>query len=212
MANKTVTVKLEKLKPHPKNYREHEDEQLKHIEESIRANGIYRNVVASSDGFILAGHGVVKACGRMGIEEIQVTIVPHKHDTPKAMKLLTGDNEIANLGVIDDRALTEILKGVHEHDDLLGTGFDEIQLATLVLATRTVDEIEDFDAAAEWVGMPEYENEKTLKLILHFEKDGDRKKALGVLGLAGLLEKTSQVMTSWFPPKEKDDRSSVRYE
>ena len=162
MSEKQIEIKyvsVSELKPHPKNYRAHPDDQLEHIIQSIKDNGHYRNVVVAQDNIILAGHGVVKASSKMGLESIPVVQLDVPHDDPKAIKVLTGDNEIAHLGLVDDRLLTELLKEVKDYDmnGLLGTGYDDAMLASLVMVTRPKSEIEDFDAAAEWVGMPEHQ-------------------------------------------------------
>jgi hypothetical protein len=60
-----VTVmKVSALKFHPRNYRRHPQDQLRHISASIRENGFYRNVVVARDGTVLAGQGVVQASRR----------------------------------------------------------------------------------------------------------------------------------------------------
>ena len=48
----------DQLKPHPRNYRDHPQDQIDHLIQSIRENGFYRNVVVANDNTILAGHGV----------------------------------------------------------------------------------------------------------------------------------------------------------
>jgi ParB-like chromosome segregation protein Spo0J len=53
----TEQASLTDLKPHPRNYRTHSDDQLKHLIQSIKEHGFYRNVVVIKDGTILAGHG-----------------------------------------------------------------------------------------------------------------------------------------------------------
>ena len=204
-------VSVTELKPHPKNYREHPDDQLEHIIQSIKDNGHYRNVVVAKDNIILAGHGVVRASDKMGLKTIPVVRLDVPHDDPKAMKVLTGDNEIAHLGVVNDRLLSELLKDIKDHDmdGLLGTGYDDAMLANLVLVTRDANEIEDFDAAAEWVGMPDYEKQAIPpKIIVSFENMEDR-AAFGKLVGAPLTDKTKSI---WYPYKEKDDTSSVRFE
>tara|TARA_R110002167_G_scaffold122035_3_gene300486 strand:- start:11292 stop:11960 length:669 start_codon:yes stop_codon:yes gene_type:complete len=214
MSEKQIEIEylaVSELKPHPKNYREHPDDQLEHIIQSIKDNGHYRNVVVSKDNVILAGHGVVKASSKMGLKTIPVVRLDVPHDDPKATKVLTGDNEIAHLGVVDDRLLSELLKEVKESDidGLLGTGYDDAMLANLVLVTRDSSEIKDFNAAAEWVGMPEYESqEKQLQIIVSFENMENRAK-FGKLVGASLTNKTKSI---WYPHKENDDTSSVSFE
>lgn len=126
------------LKPHPRNYQQHPDYQLRHIIKSIETHGFYRNVVVAKDNTILAGHGVVEAATRLGITQIPVHRVDLMPDDTKALQILTGDNEINNLAVVNDRMLTELLKEIALDDTagLIGSGFDENQLATLAMITR----------------------------------------------------------------------------
>jgi hypothetical protein len=129
------------------------------------------------------------------------------------MKVLAGDNEISHLGEIDDRALSEILREIKESDPagLLGTGYDEMMLANLIYNTRSEQEIADKDAAAQWVGMPEYEEgEDTarLKISVSFKNEDDRAEFGRLLGVQ-LNEKTFRM---WYPPKEKDDVHSLKFE
>jgi len=205
-------VALADLRPHPNNYREHPEDQVNHIIESIKEHGFYRNVVVAKDGTVLAGHGVVQAALRMGLEMIPVVRLDIEPLSPQALKILVGDNEISHLGMRDDRALAEMLREikVSEGGHLLGTGFDDMMLANLVFVTRPASEISDFDAAAHWVGMPEYdEGEERLKLIVQFRSGRDRERFGKLLGFS-LTDKTKSV---WWPPKNsQDDLISLRFE
>jgi hypothetical protein len=164
------------LRDHPKNYRKHPQDQITHIKSSIRAHGFYRNVVAAKDGTILAGHGVVIAARELNLDTVPLIRLPIEPDSTLALKVLTGDNEIAKLGDIDDRALTEILKSISDSPDgLEGTGYDKQMLAALVMVTRPAGEIENFDAAAEWVGMPEFgARDSQFKIAILFRNKRDR--------------------------------------
>jgi ParB-like chromosome segregation protein Spo0J len=115
-------VALDQLKPHPRNYQEHPDDEIEHIMESIKTHGFYRNIVIAQDGTILAGHGVVIAARRLGYTSIPAIRTNYLYDDTDALKLLIGDNEIRHLAEVDDRALTVLLKELREIDDLLGTG------------------------------------------------------------------------------------------
>lgn len=135
-------VSVDDLKPHPQNYREHPEEQLQHIIESIKANGFYRPIVAAQDLTILAGHGVHKAAQRMGLSPIPVRRLPLAPLSARALKILAGDNEIARLGEVNDVALADILRQIREEDalGLLGTGYDEEAFTQLVLGTKPLEE------------------------------------------------------------------------
>jgi len=130
------------LKPHPQNYRSHPPEQLEHIRASLRDSGHYRNVVVSSDGYILAGHGVVKATLLEELPTVPIYRVPHTHDSPEAIRIVVGDNEMARLAASSDAQLAELLEELAEigPGELTGTGFDEASLAALTGDDAGMDE------------------------------------------------------------------------
>lgn len=204
-------VPPESLRPHPGNYRFHPDDQLEHLVESLDENGFYKNVVISNDGFTLAGHGVAEAAIKKGVSLIPVRRMPYDHTDTKALKILVGDNEIPHLGEIDDRALSETLKTIKEADPdgLLGTGFDDMMLANLVFITRPAEEIKDFDEAAEWVGMPEYdEGNPKIKLVVSFDNEEDRERFGELIG----VELTELTKSIHWPERMIRDVASVRFE
>lgn len=208
----SIVVDLASLKPHPRNYRSHPKDQLEHIIASIKTHGIYRNIVVANDDTILAGHGVVEAATEMGLKQVPVIRLPVAPDDPKALKLIASDNEISNLAVVDDRALTELLREVAHLDDdgLAGSGFDEDQLAALAMVTRPKHEIADEDAAKEWLGMPDYDYAAgaPTKIIMSFETESDRQDFAKRLG----IEITERTKSLWWPPRAKEDPSSLRFE
>jgi len=211
MEYKIEFISISELKPHPKNYNSHPEDQIPHLVESLKVNGLYKNIVISSDNYILSGHGVLTAMKEIQEKEVPVFRLPFKHDDPKALKVIVGDNEINKLSEKDDRLLSEILKDIKEMDEtgLIGTGFDEMMLANLVFITRNANEIKDIDEAKHWVGMPDFEpNLKPLQIIVSFENKEDRKNFGKLLNIK-LTEKTKSI---WFPFKEKDDVKSIKFD
>src|SRR3990167_9280069 len=207
-------IAISELYPHPRNYQAHPDDEVEHLIESITENGIYKNIVIARDGTILAGHGVVQAAKKMGKEAIPVIRLDLDPYEPRALKVLAGDNEIRHLAEIDDRALSELLKEIKERDDngLLGTGYDEMMLANLIFVTRPQSEIQDFNEAAEWVGMPEYEPKvEPLKIMLQFHNEEDRNTFAEQHGLI-FIKKERDTWSSWWPPREREDLRSVIFE
>lgn len=204
-------VPIDTLKDHPRNYREHPDDQLEQIAQSLRENGFYRNVVVARDGTILAGHGVVKAARKLRYREVPVIRLPVDPDDPHALKVLAGDNELGHLAEQNDRLLTELLKEIKENDasGLAGTGFDEMMLASLVFVTRPASEIGGKHDAAQWVGLPGYEGgEEHPKVVVHFQTMEDKLRFGQVIGQS-FTEKTDTV---WWPPKDQLDAVSVKFE
>ncbi len=210
---KIEKVPISELKPHPKNYRKHPDDQIDHLTESIGEHGFYRNVVISNDGVILAGHGVVEAAKKMKLKEIPVVRLGVSSSDPRAIKVLVGDNEIGHLGEVDDRALSQILKELKDADveGLLGTGYDDKMLANLIYVTRPEAEIKDFDAAAHFVGLPEYgDSEKPINIVISFRSEADRQGFAEKCKLK-ILKKESKSWSTWWPEKEIDDATAVRF-
>ena len=190
-----ILRKINTLKPHPRNYKKHPEDQIKHICKSIQENGIYRNIVITTDGTILAGHGVVLAC-----EILKIDTVP---------TFQININEIGHLADVDDRQLSEILKEILEEDDLLGTGYDEMMLANLAFITRPESELSSINHAEEWVGLPEYERTLTPRtMTVSFENDTDRDSFAKHLGIT-ITNKTKSI---WWPHKDNDDVKSIRFE
>lgn len=125
------------LTPHPRNYRDHPPEQIEHIAASIREHGFYRNVVATHDGTILAGHGAVEAARSVGLDEIPVVRVPFDPDSPAALKLLAADNTLGLFASDDHAALADLLGDVDTGVGLIGTGFPDAAAIDDLLAIGT---------------------------------------------------------------------------
>lgn len=207
-------VSIDTLKSHPKNYREHPDDQLTHIIHSIETNGLYRNIVVAKDFTILAGHGVVKACKKMGIDEVPIIHLDIEPDSTQALKILTGDNEVGRLAEVDDRELSEILKEIKvtDMDELLGTGYDAMMLANLAMVTRPASEIANVNEAAEWIGLPDYEpKEDVYKVVMSFRNAEDRNQFVDLCKIPQGNE-NSLTWSCWWPQKQKEDVSSLKYE
>ena len=204
-------VRVDELKPHPRNYRVHPDDQIEHLIQSIQDSGIYRNVVVARDYTVLAGQGVVEAVKRMGRDRVPCIRLDLDPDDPKALKIMATDNEVSRAGTQDDRKLSEILREVHEEVGLAGTGYDEQKLASYVMVTRPQSEVKDFDEAAEWVGMPEFTPaEEPKRLMVLFETEDDRNTFVKNTRLNIMLR--GKIATAWWPDRGRRDLKSIRVE
>tara|TARA_R110000782_G_scaffold70464_1_gene141577 strand:+ start:27299 stop:28135 length:837 start_codon:yes stop_codon:yes gene_type:complete len=126
-------IAISKLKPHPRNYRSHPEEQIDQIKASIESNGFYRNVVLANDLTILAGHGVVIASESLGMPTVPCIVLECEPDSSEALKVLVGDNYVSRLAEDDSEILTDVLADLQIDGDLLGTGFDDIAQASQVM-------------------------------------------------------------------------------
>lgn len=214
----TEVVAIETLRPHPRNYKEHPEDQIENLVASLQQYGQTRNVVVARDGTILAGHGVVDAAWRADWTTIEVRRMDLDPSDPDALKLLALDNEVARFSLNDDRALTELLREVAAEATagLVGTGYDEMLLASLAMVTRPTSELLDRDAAAEWVGMPDYTPEGNVwKLVVQFTSIADRDRFLDETALRDVVyvsKITPYAMSAWWPkPEEVRHDSSLRW-
>ncbi len=212
-ARRSRLVLIDGLKPHPKNYRTHPEDQIEHLMESLREFGFYRNVVIAKDSTILAGHGIVEAARRLGYEKVPSERLNIDPDSPLALKLLAADNYLPHFSEDDDRLLTELLREVRESESLLGTGFDDQSLAALVMVTRDASEIADFDAAAEWVGMPAYDSDDPISVAvsIQFDTEADRAKFVDKMDLEVTM-RHGRTWSTWWPPRVRNDISSLRWD
>lgn len=207
-------VKVADIKAHPRNYRKHPADQLEHIVASIKANGLYRNIITAADGTVLAGHGVLEAVQLLGIEEVPIVRLPYEAESPEALRVLVGDNEIARRAEDDDLILTTLLEELQDIEGLLGTGYDEIMLANLLYVTRPEEELEDFDAAAHWAGLPEYDpHPDFVKVIVNCETDKERDDFLAAIGAeSDHTRKMKKVLSISWPLRKRQVLKDKRWE
>lgn len=207
-------ARVAELKFHPRNYRKHPADQIAHLMQSIRVNGFYRNVVVSRDDTILAGAGTVTAARKLGMERVPVVRLPIEANDPRALKVIAGDNEIGRLAEVDDRALTDMLMEIMgtEPEGLLGTGFDKMQLASLLYVTRPATELADIDAAAEWVGMPEYvDGQEQYRVVITCVSEEDRDRFVAEFGLT-IDKRLGRTWSTRWPFTVREDVAAVRFQ
>jgi hypothetical protein len=211
----TEEVDVDSLRPHPRNYKGHPEDQLVHIEGSLKEHGLFKNVVVAQDGTILAGHGVWTAAKKMGARRIKVVRLPLDPEDLRALKVLALDNELPKFAETDDRALSEMLREISKGLDaggLLGTGYDEQMLAALAMVTRPATELADFSAAAEWVGMPSYEEGTTpIRLVVTFENEADRDRFMKEKKIKRDKVAGQTWSTRW-PWTDREDVAGIRFE
>lgn len=205
-----VLLPLASLKSHPRNYRIHPPDQLAHLEESIRTHGFYRNVVASRDGTILVGHGVVMAAARLGMDEVPVITLDMDSTDPRALLLMAADNEIGRLAQTDNAALSKLLESLAKPgpESLMGTGYDAMKLSNLVAVAQAPMSDRMVTEAQEWFGMPEYHVvPKPVFVAITFHSIEDRRRFAEELG----LRVTDRTRGTFWPQEQNMDLRSVKF-
>lgn len=218
IVHEPILVDPRTLRPHPRNYQQHPDDQIEHLAASIREHGFFKNVVVARDLTILAGHGATLAAIAAGLDEITAAKMPYGPDDSAALKLLAADNEIQHLSVRDDRALSDLLRELVDVEPdaayLMGTGYDRMMLANLAFVTRAEGEIDRESDAAQWVGLPEYEDgDPPVKLVISCETEAQRDEILKRLGITVIGRRERKTWGVTWPAKHaKDDLASLRVE
>jgi hypothetical protein len=164
--------------------------------------------VVAQDNTILAGHGVVKAARRLGLEVVPVRRLNLAPDHPLALKVLAGDNEIGHLAEVDGVVLARLLREIHMEaaEGLLGTGFDAMTLAAL--QSRVTGE--EQDAETLWQGMPDFhqpEQPSWKQLIVHFACQADYEAFAQLVG----QPLTVKSIWMWYPKRDRADLASLAY-
>ena len=139
------TVKINELKPHPKNPRVHPDSAIDKLVRSIKEYGWTNPVLVSADGYVLAGHARLKAAEKAGIEEVPVIYLPL--EGAKAEAYLIADNRLQDETDWDYEKLKDLLQDLDTGEfDLELTGFDMGEIEDLMTQLHELGEIIEDEA------------------------------------------------------------------
>jgi DNA modification methylase len=143
----TKILDITELKPNPQNPNRHPAQQIDRLAYIIENNG-WRNpiVVSNRSGYIVKGHGRLKAAQKLGVKQVPVEFQDYATESDELADLL-ADNRIAELAEFD---VTEGLKLIEKVDDKALTGFSEKEIADFM---GTIETAGDDDA-------PELEEEE----------------------------------------------------
>jgi len=135
-------VKINKLKPHPKNPRIHPDSAIDKLVKSIKEYGWTNPVLVSKDGFVLAGHARLKAAEKAGLDEVPVIYLPLSGS--KAEAYMIADNKLQDETDWDTLKLKDLLSELDTGEFDIGiTGFDEDEIEDLMTQFYEPDEKDD---------------------------------------------------------------------
>jgi hypothetical protein len=136
-------VQLDRLKPNPGNARRHSAKQIRQIAHSIEAFGFNVPILVDADLNIVAGHGRLLACQRLGWREVPT--IRLEHLSPEQRRaFMIADNRLAEVATWDDRLLADQLQALASVDldfDIEAIGFDmgEIDLRIESSASKDAD-------------------------------------------------------------------------
>jgi len=120
-------VPLGKLRPHPRNFRNHTDSQINKLVSSLTRFGQGRSIVIQDgpEGYlVVAGHGIVEAAKKLQYTELRADILPANWTTEQIEGYLVVDNLGSQEAQDDSEVLAQLLQ---EQQD---AGFDLASLGT----------------------------------------------------------------------------------
>lgn len=146
-----VQRNISELKPDPTNARIHKTEQIRLLAKSIQAFGFNVPVLIDGNDQILAGHGRLLACQKLGITEVPTISLAHL-SPEQAQAFMIADNRLTEIANWDDQLLGQQLQNLSELNldfDLEATGFTvaEIDLRIEGLDTVETEDDDNFSVA-----------------------------------------------------------------
>lgn len=180
-----ATLPIAALKPHPRNPRQHPDEQISDLEASLERWSQVQSVVVHDQGdrtyHIIAGHGLIEAAQREGFAEIDARVMGADWPEEEAVGYLAADNKLREKGEDDLERLTELLQeqaNAGYHLESLGSSQEELD-ALLEELTEAADKLpepgdaESTTVAEKWAIVIECRDEQQqTELLDRFQEEG----------------------------------------
>lgn len=171
------------------------------VMKSIVANNYIAPIIIDEKNVIIVGHTRLKALIELGKDKCDVIQVSGLTDKQKK-----------DYRILDNKT-GEIAEWDH---DILNADFtpDELKEFDLFINMGNLESVNKVNDGSnnEWVGMPEFTPaENSLKIIIHFESESDREDFLKKYPME-FLKKESKAWSTWYPFREREDLSSLKYE
>lgn len=130
--HKIVNRDPAKLRPHPRNSREHSDQQIAQVANSIETFGFTIPVLVTTGDMIVAGHCRTLAAQKLGIKKVPC-LVADGWTEAQIRAYVIADNKLTENGSWNEVMLAEELTFLRDADaDLLASvGYDDTELERL---------------------------------------------------------------------------------
>lgn len=125
-------MKVEDLRPNPRNARTHNRKQRRAMTASIRRLGFISPLIIDKNGVVIAGNARLEAVKEMGIDELPVIPIDHLNDD-EIRAFALADNQLAAMAGWDDEILAiELQYLVEVSFELDVTGFEAPKIDMLI--------------------------------------------------------------------------------
>jgi hypothetical protein len=119
-------LRIDQIKPDPRNARAHSKKQIRQIAKSIESFGFNVPILVDADFNVCAGHGRLLGCRHLGWTEVPTIRLDHLNEQQRRAFMI-ADNRLTEIAVWDDRLLAEQLKDLTSVDldfEIEAIGFD----------------------------------------------------------------------------------------
>lgn len=206
---KVTRRKISDYVPDPHNANKGTERGQYMIDASVGEVGLARSIVATADNTIPAGNKTLQAALDAGLEDVievetdgRALVVVKRTDwatvdDEQARKYAYYDNRASEVGLDwdTDQLLADIEAGID-----LDALFHDWELDQLMQAAAG-----EVDYAAEWAGMPEFENEDAFGAVhsvkVHFTSDDAIREFAELIGQT-VTENTKSI---WFPKQVREN-------
>ena len=137
-------ISIDKLTPYEGNAKEHPDEQVEQIAESIRQFGFNDPIAIAADGTIIEGHGRYLAAKLLEMDEVPVIRLDELTDEQRRAYTLVHNQLTLNSG-FDFSALEAELKQI-ESIDMSAFDFGALEDAAGTFSMDDLEPVEGYDA------------------------------------------------------------------
>ena len=132
-------VDVTAIRPHPRNYKIHPEQQIQQLGMSHARLNQFRSIVLwqQTDGtyITLAGHGILEAMKRNGVTQVRADIHPPSLSREDADAILLADNLHAQNSSDEEALLAELLQEqVNAGYDLSSLGSDDESLRQMLVS------------------------------------------------------------------------------
>jgi DNA modification methylase len=137
------------LAPCANNARTHSDQQIDQIAASISEFDWTNPILVGPDNVIIAGHARLRAARKLGLKEVPVIVLAHLNEAQRRA-LVIADNQLAMNAGWDEESLRAELAALQQEDfDVNLIGFDDVELARLLVAQDATSGLTDEDAVPD---------------------------------------------------------------
>jgi ParB-like chromosome segregation protein Spo0J len=146
---KIESVPIAKLSLDTANARTHDDDNIAAIVSSLKRFGQQKPIVIDASNVIRAGNGTYVAATQLGW--VHIDAVRTKLTATELSAYAIADNRSSEKGRWDDQVLSATLRAIADADEELSKllGFDDSQLAALLLIEDPIDSPDDFPIVDE---------------------------------------------------------------